>query len=100
MRHRYFVSLAALVAAVSMTGQNPAPATKSGPAKAPPAKATPVKANQAKSTGTAKAAPPPRTPWNDPDLQGTWFVMADVPLERSAANANKEFLTDEEVAAA
>jgi hypothetical protein len=32
-------------------------------------------------------------------LQGTWFVLADVPLQRTAANANKEFLTDEEVAA-
>jgi hypothetical protein len=39
-------------------------------------------------------------PWGDPDLQGTWFVMESVPLERSAANANKEFLTDEEIAAA
>jgi len=47
-----------------------------------------------------KAANPPRTPWGDPDLQGTWFVLADVPLERSAANSGKEFLTDEEVAAA
>src|SRR6202035_3471785 len=47
----------------------------------------------------AKPGGPPRTPWGDPNLQGTWFVMADVPLERSAANAGKEFLTDEEVAA-
>ncbi len=36
----------------------------------------------------------------DPDLQGTWFVLYDVPLERSAANAGKPFLTDAEVAAA
>jgi hypothetical protein len=35
-----------------------------------------------------------------PDLQGTWFVMESVPLERSAANANKPFLTEDEVAAA
>ena len=42
----------------------------------------------------------PRTAWGDPNLQGTWFVTEDVPLERSAANAGKEFLTDEEVAAA
>jgi hypothetical protein len=39
-------------------------------------------------------------PWGEPDLQGTWFVMESVPLERSAANANKQLLTDEEVAAA
>ena len=48
---------------------------------------------------TAPKPATPRTPWGDPDLQGTWFVLADVPLQRSAANANKEFLTDEEVAA-
>src|SRR5580658_174661 len=52
-------------------------------------------------TGQTPAKPAsPRTPWGDPDLQGTWFVLADVPLERSAANAGKEFLTDAEVAAA
>jgi hypothetical protein len=73
------------LAAISMTGQTPATASK---------------AKSAKSTSPAKAAPSLRTPWGDPDLQGTWFVMFDVPLERSAANAGKEFLTDAEVAAA
>jgi hypothetical protein len=62
--------------------------------------ATAPKPTASKSKGTTKAATSLRTPWGDPDLQGTWFVMWDVPLERSAANANKEFLTDEEVAAA
>ena len=86
MRRRYFVSLAiAALASVLALAQTPQTASK---------------AKSAKSTGTAKATPSLRTPWGDPDLQGTWFVMADVPLERSAANANKEFLTDEEVAAA
>src|SRR3984957_8732921 len=72
------------LAAVSITGQTPAPTTKSTGAKA---------------TGASKAGTPPRTPWGDADLQGTWFVLAEVPLERSAANAGKEFLTDQEVAA-
>jgi hypothetical protein len=93
MRHRYFVSLSALasvlalvlVATVSVSGQNPASASKQ-PAS--------------KSAVATKSGTTPRTPWGDPDLQGTWFVMADVPLERSAANAGKEFLTDEQVAAA
>jgi hypothetical protein len=88
MRHRYLLSLGVLalvsVAAVSMLGQNPAP---------------PSQPTAAKSTTATKGAPR-RTPWGDPDLQGVWFVMADVPLERSAANAAKEFLTDEEMAAA
>jgi hypothetical protein len=66
-----------------MSGQNPVTSPKPAPAK---------------STATAKAAIP-RTPWGDPDLQGVWFVTAEVPLERSAANAGKEFLTDAEMAA-
>ncbi|HEY1242609.1 MAG TPA: hypothetical protein VGF16_18735 [Bryobacteraceae bacterium] len=70
-------------AVVSISGQTPAAPAKSSAPKA-----------------TAKAGPAPRTPWGEPDLQGTWFVLYDVPLERSAANANKEFLTDEEIAKA
>src|SRR3974377_548401 len=50
--------------------------------------------------GASKTGAAPRTAWGEPDLQGTWFVMYDVPLERSAADAKKEFLTDAEVAAA
>jgi hypothetical protein len=77
--------VALAVAAISMRGQTPA---------------SPAKSTSAKAPATAKAGNPPRTPWGDPDLQGTWFVLADVPLERSAANAGKEFLTDAEVEAA
>jgi len=98
MRQRYLVSLGALGvvavvswAALSLAVQNtaPKPATASKPVPVSPKPATPAK----------PAAAIPRTPWGDPDLQGTWFVLADVPLQRSAANANKEFLTDEEMAA-
>jgi hypothetical protein len=88
MRNRYLASLGALalavafiaLAAISTRGQNGAP----------------------KATGPAltKPGPAPKMPWGEPDLQGTWFVMESVPLERSAANANKQLLTDEEVAAA
>ncbi|HTR35164.1 MAG TPA: hypothetical protein VMH80_04640 [Bryobacteraceae bacterium] len=74
-----------VVAAVSVRGQTQAPPAQSRSAKAP---------------ATAKAGNPPRLPWGDPDLQGTWFVLYDEPLERSAANAGKEFLTDAEVEAA
>jgi hypothetical protein len=94
MRRRYLPPLGALVgllvvlvivtwAAVftaGQTGQKPATAT------------TPKPAAAAAKTG-------PRTPWGDPDLQGVWFVLADVPLERSAANAGKEFLTEDQIAA-
>jgi hypothetical protein len=78
------------LAAVSITGQTPAASTKS----------TAAKPTGAKATGDAKAGALPRTPWGDTDLQGTWFVLVDVPLVRSAENAAKEFLTDQEVAAA
>ena len=75
------------LAAVSLRGQKPPSSAKSTPAKS---------AGTAKA---AKAATPARTAWGDPNLQGVWFVTADVPLERSAANANKEFLTAAEIAA-
>src|SRR5580765_9117194 len=95
MRQRYLVSLGVLaVATLSIAVQNTAPkpaSTQAAPAAAAPKPATPA---------GKPAATVPRTPWGDPDLQGTWFVLADVPLQRSAANAGKEFLTDEEVAAA
>jgi hypothetical protein len=100
MRQRYLISLGALGllavvswAALSLAVQNtttaPKPATAPKLAAVSPKPATPVK-----PTATV-----PRTSWGDPDLQGTWFVLADVPLQRSPANANKEFLTDEEMAA-
>ena len=88
------ISCVALSFAVQKTATTPKPATT----PAAPKSAT------APSAATPKPATPaatiPRTPWGAPDLQGTWFVLADVPLQRSAANANKEFLTDEEMAAA
>ena len=54
---------------------------------------------QAARTGQTAAAAAPRTAWGTPDLQGVWHVVANVPLERSAENAGKEFLSDAEVAA-
>lgn len=90
MSDRFSITVAALacvgafaVAAVSLRGQ-----------------ASPAKSTGAKTLGTAKAGNPPRTPWGDPDLQGTWFVLFEEPLERSAANAGKEFLSDAQVEAA
>jgi hypothetical protein len=37
--------------------------------------------------------------WGDPDLQGVWDQHTITPLERPAELADREFLTDEEVAA-
>ena len=86
MRHRYLASFAALAgAAVLLSLAVASMAGQSAPTSRP---------------GLPKAGPAPRTAWGVPDLQGTWFVMEQVPFERSQANANKPFLTDEEVEAA
>jgi hypothetical protein len=37
-----------------------------------------------------------KTPWGDPDLQGTWDYRTITPLERSRELGNREFYTDEE----
>ena len=44
---------------------------------------------------------PPRTPWGEPDLQGVWGGRHQTvtPLERPKAFGEREFLTDEEIAA-
>jgi hypothetical protein len=52
----------------------------------------------AKATGAAGAAPP-KTAWDQPDLQGIWLDEFDTPLERPAKYATKEFFTAEERAA-
>jgi hypothetical protein len=40
----------------------------------------------------------PRTPWGDPDIQGTWSSEADLgtPFERPAQYGTRQFLSDEE----
>ena len=50
------------------------------------------------SGGGATAGPAPKTPWGDPDLQGIWTNTYEVPLQRPSRFANKEFLTEEEIA--
>ncbi|HLG57894.1 MAG TPA: hypothetical protein VI485_21290 [Vicinamibacterales bacterium] len=48
----------------------------------------------------AGAQTTPRTPWGDPDLQGTWTTddTIGVPVQRPPALGNKLFLTDEDLA--
>ena len=38
----------------------------------------------------------PRTPWGDPDLQGTWDYRTITPLERAREFGTREFYTEEE----
>jgi hypothetical protein len=54
---------------------------------------------QAQSTNSASAGPASKTPWGEPDLQGIWTRDGEVPLQRPAKYADREFFTDEERAA-
>ena len=47
----------------------------------------------------AKPAKKWRTPWGEPDLQGTWSNANTTPLERPAKFGDRAFLTKEEIAA-
>ena len=58
-----------------------------GQAQTPPAATRP--------TATAKPKVP-RTPWGDPDLQGTWDYRTITPLERAREFGTREFYTEEE----
>lgn len=77
MSHRFLVSLAIVIAVVSLA---PAVATSQSAGK------------------SANVPTPPRTPWGDPDLQGVWDYRTITPLERPAALAEKPVLTQEEAA--
>src|SRR6266566_5298336 len=57
-----------------------------------------VSAQAPKSAATKKWTPP-RMADGHPDLQGTFDFATATPLERPAALAGKQFLTDEEAAA-
>ena len=49
--------------------------------------------------GAGQSATTTATPWGDPDLQGIWTDTYDTPLQRPARFADREFLTEQEVAA-
>src|SRR5438876_2650197 len=46
----------------------------------------------------AQKGPAAKTSWGEPDLQGIWGLEYQVPLERPAKYAGKEFFTDAEIA--
>ena len=49
--------------------------------------------------GTPSAGKGVRTPWGAPDLQGIWSQQTDTPLERRPQYGQREFLTEDELAA-
>ena len=65
------------------------------PAAAQATRAVPA----AQSGPAAKNYTPPRTPWGEPDLQGTYSNRTITPFERPANVGGREFFTPEEVAA-
>src|SRR5262245_35615687 len=86
MKHRIMmllVGLSALAQAVSAAAQTrpaPAPAAQTAPA--------------------AKSWTPPKTPWGDPDLQGTYTSddCINTPMQRPANLGEKLYFTEEELA--
>ena len=69
MTHRYLVAMVSVIVVVALV---PVAAAGQGPA--------------------------PKTPWGDPDLQGTYTNKTTTPLQRPDELADREFLTEEEVA--
>jgi len=45
----------------------------------------------------AQKGPAAKTSWGEPDLQGIWTINYQIPLERPAKYAGKEFFTDAEL---
>ena len=70
-----------MLAAVPIAGQSPAATAKRRAAAAP--------------------WTPPKTPWGDPDLQGSWPTasLVGTPFERPAQFGERRLLTNEELAA-
>ena len=83
MKIRSLASLGALMAAIVVgLSQVPAAGQAGGAATAP--------------AGKYKV---PRTSWGHPDLQGVWNNTVSTPLERPKRFKDKQYLTDEELAA-
>jgi hypothetical protein len=52
--------------------------------------------SNARSNAPATSSKVPRTPWGDPDLQGTWDYRTITPLERAREFGTREFYTEAE----
>src|SRR5205823_1488733 len=83
---KYIMSIAALLAAAAIFALAQ-PALAQAPA-------------QAKSAAAAKSWTHPKTPWGDPDLQGTWTSddCIGTPLQRPANLGDRLYYTEQELA--
>ena len=89
MRYRGLIAASAVAVVLATMSLTVAPIAGQGQAPA--------------STGATFVPPassyvPPKTPWGDPDLQGTWDYQSIVPMQRPAAYADKPTLTEAEYA--
>ena len=59
-------------------------------------------ARKARGSAAKKAWTPPKTPWGEPDLQGTWPLnhLIATPFQRQPQYGDRRMMTDEEYAAA
>src|SRR5688572_10677212 len=87
MNRMLFIATAALTGTIALASQAPVTAQTARTAAA------------ADPAAPAKKWTPPRTPWGEPDLQGTFSNRTITPFERPANVAGREFFTPEEVAA-
>ena len=78
MSNRFLAAASALAAVVAVVALAAVPA-----------------AGQGQKDGTYTT---PRTPWGDPDFQGSWENRTPTPLERAEEFGTREFLTEEEIA--
>ena len=56
----------------------------------------PVAGQAQTAPGQGEAAPAAPTPWGEPNLQGIWTNDYEIPLQRPARFADREFFTEEE----
>jgi hypothetical protein len=64
--------------------------------------AKPAAAQSSQQPAAKKNWTPPKTPWGEPDLQGIWPLnhLIATPFQRPTKYGNRQFMTDEEFAAA
>jgi hypothetical protein len=93
MQRLHLVTIAGLVGALGCGSLSAQTQTKANAAKAG---AQPSIASIATIPKPAKKW---RTPWGEPDLQGTWSNATTTPLERPAKFGDRAFMTEEEIAA-
>lgn len=100
---RRLTSVAAAIAIASLTAVGISGQTPQAPSQVPRASAEPRPKAELKAPASSNANKrwnAPRTPWGDPDLQGTWSTddMRSVPMQRPEQFAGRAELNDEEFA--